>query len=47
MIVFSGNCNDEEQAARDICRYGGQVWVQEPQECNHARSCESHRFGER
>lgn len=33
MIIFSGTCNDGEQAARDICHYGGQVWAQSPDEC--------------
>lgn len=36
MIVFSGTCNDGEQATRDICHYGGQVWAQEPAECMSA-----------
>jgi len=33
MIIFTGTCNDGEQAARDICHYGGQVWAQSPDEC--------------
>ncbi len=33
MIIFSGTCKDGEQGTRDVCRYGGQVWVQAPQDC--------------
>ncbi len=36
MIIFSGTCNDGERAAQDVCRYGGQVWAQQPEECMSA-----------
>ena len=33
VIVFSGMCDDAAAACRIVRRYGGQVWVQEPDTC--------------
>ena len=33
LIVFSGTCNDGEQAARDVHLAGGRVWTQTVESC--------------